>query len=187
MALPDRSISLAALAQGKLVARRYRNRRIGEFLKELHLTEGRGTGIPTVLRVMRDNGAAMPRFETDEERSYFIAVLPVRSPSNGHGTSLESTQVSTQVSDLAKSLDVRSRSLLAFCRRPQYRASILSHLGLKSVKNLRQRYLQPLLQTGLLTMTDPEHPNSPEQKYQTTEPGIQALALNDATEYSKEP
>jgi len=26
--------------------RRYRNRRIGEFLKELSLTEGRGTGVP---------------------------------------------------------------------------------------------------------------------------------------------
>jgi len=28
------------------VSRRYRNRRIGEFLKELNLTEGRSTGIP---------------------------------------------------------------------------------------------------------------------------------------------
>ena len=49
---PDRSISLANLEAGHLVARRYRNRRIGEFLKELRLTEGRGTGIPTVLRAM---------------------------------------------------------------------------------------------------------------------------------------
>ncbi len=37
---PDRSINLAQLAQGKLVPRRYRNRRIGDFLKELNLTEG---------------------------------------------------------------------------------------------------------------------------------------------------
>lgn len=29
-----------------VVCRRYRNRRIGEFLKELELTEGRSTGIP---------------------------------------------------------------------------------------------------------------------------------------------
>lgn len=32
--------------------RRYRNLRIGEFLKELDLTEGRATGIPKILKVM---------------------------------------------------------------------------------------------------------------------------------------
>lgn len=42
---PDRSIRLADLRRGKAVSRRYRNRRIGEFLKELDLTEGRATGI----------------------------------------------------------------------------------------------------------------------------------------------
>jgi ATP-dependent DNA helicase RecG len=43
---PDRSIRLEDLKQGKAVSRRYRNRRIGEFLKELDLTEGRSTGTP---------------------------------------------------------------------------------------------------------------------------------------------
>jgi hypothetical protein len=37
---PDRSIRLADLQAGRAVSRRYRNRRIGEFLKELDLTEG---------------------------------------------------------------------------------------------------------------------------------------------------
>jgi len=32
---PDRSIQLADLKKGKAVSRRYRNRQIGEFLKEL--------------------------------------------------------------------------------------------------------------------------------------------------------
>ncbi|MBP5340411.1 MAG: hypothetical protein J6Z14_14105 [Prevotella sp.] len=37
------------LRAGKLVhARRYRNSSLGEFLKELHLTEGRSTGFPTI-------------------------------------------------------------------------------------------------------------------------------------------
>ncbi|WP_446497425.1 AlbA family DNA-binding domain-containing protein, partial [Halomonas sp. BC2] len=38
---PDPSIRLQDLQAGKAVSRRYRNRRIGEFLKELDLTEGR--------------------------------------------------------------------------------------------------------------------------------------------------
>jgi ATP-dependent DNA helicase RecG len=35
---------------GASVSRRYRNRRIGEFLKELEMTEGRSTGIPKFSR-----------------------------------------------------------------------------------------------------------------------------------------
>jgi transposase InsO family protein len=37
-----------------VVARRYRNRRIGEFLKQLKLTDGR---IPTIVETMRANGS----------------------------------------------------------------------------------------------------------------------------------
>ena len=68
---PDRSITENDLAEGRLVANRYRNRRIGDFLKELHLIEGRNTGVPTMLRVLEANGSRPPLFETDEERSFF--------------------------------------------------------------------------------------------------------------------
>ncbi|MDQ7728927.1 ATP-binding protein [Halomonas sp. SpR8] len=74
---PDRSIRLQDLQAGKAVSRRYRNRRIGEFLKELDLTEGRSTGVPKILRVMKGNGSPEPVFETDDERSYFLIRLPV--------------------------------------------------------------------------------------------------------------
>lgn len=62
---------------GKIVARRYRNRRIGEFLKELELTEGRCTGVPTIRAAMAENGSPPPRFSTDEGRTYFLVELPV--------------------------------------------------------------------------------------------------------------
>ncbi len=53
-----------------------RNRRIGEFLKELGLAEGRLTGLPKVYQAMSDNGSPAPRFEFDEQRTYFQATLP---------------------------------------------------------------------------------------------------------------
>jgi ATP-dependent DNA helicase RecG len=74
---PDRSIQLADLKKGKAVSRRYRNRRIGEFLKELDLTEGRSTGISKIIKAMARNGSPAPEFETDEDRSYFLIQLPV--------------------------------------------------------------------------------------------------------------
>jgi ATP-dependent DNA helicase RecG len=68
---------MAALNGDRLVARRYRNRRIGNFLKELDLTEGRCTGIPTMRSAMTENGSPPPGFATDEARTYFLVELLV--------------------------------------------------------------------------------------------------------------
>ena len=70
---PDRSVTIEGLKSFRVTSRRYRNRRIGEFLKELHLTEGRNTGFGKILRALKDNGSPLPEFETDEEHSYFIS------------------------------------------------------------------------------------------------------------------
>lgn len=72
---PDRSITLEGLKTYRVSNRRYRNRRIGDFLKELHLTEGRNTGFKKILDALENNGSPKPEFETDEERSYFISRL----------------------------------------------------------------------------------------------------------------
>ncbi len=53
-----------------------RNRRIGEFLKELRLAEGRLSGLPKVFQAMEANGSPAPRFDFDEQRTYFRAILP---------------------------------------------------------------------------------------------------------------
>ena len=73
----DRSIRMEDLRTGQAISRRYRNRRIGEFLKELDLAEGRSTGIPKILRAMRENGSPAPAFESDEDRIWFLVRLPV--------------------------------------------------------------------------------------------------------------
>ncbi|MDD5035832.1 MAG: ATP-binding protein [Methylococcaceae bacterium] len=54
-----------------------RNRRIGEWLKELKLAEGRGTGVPKMRRAMQQNGSPPPMFDFDEARSYFRVTLPI--------------------------------------------------------------------------------------------------------------
>lgn len=63
----------------RVIARDYRNRRIGDFLKELHLTEGKGTGIPKIRRAMERNGSPNPIFETDADRTYFLSILPIHN------------------------------------------------------------------------------------------------------------
>ena len=72
---PDRSVTIEGLKNFRVSNRRYRNRRIGDFLKELHLTEGRNTGFKKILDALESNGSPKPEFETDDDRSYFITRL----------------------------------------------------------------------------------------------------------------
>ena len=53
-----------------------RNRRIGDFLRELRFAEQRLTGLPRIFQAMEDNGSPVPRFDFDEGRTYFRATLP---------------------------------------------------------------------------------------------------------------
>ena len=73
--VPDRSVTIEGLKSYRVSNRRYRNRRIGDFLKELHLTEGRNTGFKKILDALEANGSPKPEFETDDARTYFITRL----------------------------------------------------------------------------------------------------------------
>lgn len=72
----DRSITRDGLKNYRVFNRRYRNRHIGEFLKELHLTEGRNSKI---LRALEKNGSPKPLFEIDDERTSFAATIFIHS------------------------------------------------------------------------------------------------------------
>lgn len=83
----------------RIIARQYRNRRIGDFLKELHLTEGRGTGFPTIHDSMEKNGSPKPIFDSDDS-TYFLTILPAHPTA----TIQVSNQVSNQVGNQVKML-----------------------------------------------------------------------------------
>ncbi len=77
---PDRSIPMADIKMARLLrARRYRNRRLGDFLKELDLTEGRATGIPTIQRTLKANGSPSATISTDDDRTFFLIDIPCHS------------------------------------------------------------------------------------------------------------
>jgi len=75
----DRSIRLVDLIAGTAVPRRYRNRRLGDFLKEMKLAEGRLTGIQLIKTTLTRNGSPDPLFETDDERTWFSVMLYLHS------------------------------------------------------------------------------------------------------------
>ena len=84
----DRSISEKTIAEGKrFVSRYYRNRRLGEFLKELDLSEGHSSGIPTIQEELEKNGSPRAEFFTDEDRRAMRIRIPI------HPAFLENNQM----------------------------------------------------------------------------------------------
>lgn len=111
---PDRSISAEAIkAAKKLKARRYKNRRLGDFLKELDLTEGRSTGIPTIQKALQDNGNPPAIIETDDDRTYFLLTIPCHPDMIGISTASTSKNIEldkkfNQVSDQVQEIIYQS-------------------------------------------------------------------------------
>lgn len=75
---PAKWIDMDKFAKGKVRARKYRNRRIGEFFKELDLSEKQSTGIQTILNELKKNGSPLPEFETDSDRNYLETTIKIR-------------------------------------------------------------------------------------------------------------
>lgn len=73
----DRRITNEAISRFDIRARIYRNRRIGDFLKELKLIEGRNTGFPNARKSLEKNGSPSLQFEMNPERDYLSVIIPV--------------------------------------------------------------------------------------------------------------
>lgn len=162
---PDASIRVEALNSGRIVARRYRNRRIGEFLKELDLTEGRCTGIPTICEAMAENGSPPPRFSTDAARTYFLAELPVH-PEFGQAHDEAHDELS----------ETEAQVLTFISDEPRGRPDIAKHLGLKSRSGHLYKAISHLRNRGFLEFTIPDKPQSKNQKMRITDTGRARLA-----------
>ncbi|WP_349769020.1 ATP-binding protein [Hungatella hominis] len=120
---PDRSVTMEGLKSYRVSNRRYRNRRIGDFLKELHLTEGRNTGFKKILDSLEANGPPKPEFETDEARSYFITRLFIHE--GFWNTKYEDENVSTPNSTSSTPNSTPSHTLLEDLRGLSLREQIL--------------------------------------------------------------
>ena len=188
----DRSIRMADLQTGRAISRRYRNRRIGAFLKELDLAEGRSTGIPKILRAMRANGSPAPVFESDDDRTWFLVRLPAHRAAHStptvqgaeqddepdpvqvtehdieHGTPQVTRQVTPQVTG-------HVMQLVAALSGQMSRGQMQETLGPRDRSHFTGAYLRPAVEAGLIEMTLPDKPRSQHQRYRRTAAG-EALA-----------
>jgi len=170
---PDRSIKQSDVEKGSMIARRYRNRRIGEFFKELKLTEGRCTGIPKILNSLKNNGSPPPVFQTDEERSYFITILNIHPMA--HIEEIEDKKI---IKDINEYLNEKALSILEICMEAKKRSEIFQFLGVTNqTKNFKINVL-PLIERGYLRQSIIDKPKSKKQRYETSEKGLRAIELS---------
>ena len=184
---PDRSISMEDINEAKaLRSRRYRNRRLGDFLKELNLTEGRATGIPTIQKKLRENGSPKAMIKTDEARTFFLIIIPCRKDFVQVDEKVQNTDIElvmrkisklcpsyvqdmtqTEVENMAKCLLRAIKEISA--------QNMLDGIEDISYKHLRRKYLDKLLDIGAVVMTIPEKPTSSKQKYRLSELGKELI------------
>lgn len=81
-----------ALLQLKVVARNYRNIRLGEWLKNLRLAEKYATGIPTIIDALKNNDSPAPILLTDDVRSFFLAIFKIH-PDTPQNSSTEIKEI----------------------------------------------------------------------------------------------
>ncbi|MBD5559366.1 MAG: AAA family ATPase [Clostridia bacterium] len=113
----DIAITQDDLRQFRAHNRRYRNRRIGDFLKELHLTEGRNTGFRKIRSALEQNGSPPPLFETDEERTFFTTTLLIHpEASNTSEQAVDVPTPATPDTSLSFSLTENECRLLDYVR-----------------------------------------------------------------------
>ena len=164
---PDRSITDNDLEKRVLVSSRYRNRRIGDFLKELKMVEGRNTGVPLIVNEMKNNGSGLPIFKTDEDRSYFRAILPV------HPTFLKKNKNDEKEPELKVKIRSKRRSreelkklvLEALKQKGDLSMNELAvELGYKSLNDTLRAVVKEMLGAGEVIYLYPDKPNSRNQK-----------------------
>ena len=187
---PDRSISLQAIKEAKsLRSRRYRNRRLGEFLKELDLTEGRATGIPTIQKALADNGSPKATIETDEGRTFFLMDIPCHPDFVGDvqvNVQVESTEIEiviekmsnlchSHVIVMSKSLLEKLARCLLLCKTEISGHDMLKDIDTTTYRQKKRRYLDKLLEMGLIRMTKPDKPTAQDQRYICTDLGWQII------------
>ncbi len=128
-----------------------RNPVLAVAMEVLGETENRYSGIPTMRRELTQAGMAEPEFR--EERGTFVVCFR------------KAAETSTAEPNTAYGGGSLAEKLFQFCAVPRTRQEIANFLNIKSVPYAIKAHITPLVEQGLITLSIPEKPKSPKQRY----------------------
>ncbi len=136
-----------------------RNPVLASAMEVLGVTENRYSGIPTMRRELERAGMQPPEFR-QEHGTFVVCFRKAKA-----APELREVGPDTHDSDTAEG------NLLRFCAVPRSRQEIAGFLGIRSVPYAIKTRVMPLVEQGLLTLSLPERPKSPKQRYTAKGPG----------------
>ena len=173
-----------------------RNKQIADIFKEMGEIEKYGSGIRRVVKMFTDYGLPAPEWkqnsggvvvtvwksvQVSDQVSDYVSdqvsdqVNSAQSGDNQNGGQVSGQvggQVSDQVSDyVGDQVSDQVKLLLHTMNGEMVLSEMMDLLGLKHHHYFRLNFLNPALKLGLISMTLPDTPKSPHQKYYLTEKG----------------
>ena len=121
---------------------------------------GAGSGILRALEAGLD-----VTFKNEERIHEFVIVIKREPGANDQEGVQESVQETNQERRLKSSLTSSQKDIVNFCSIPRTAQEILDRIGVSNQTRTRKKYIQSLLDMGVLEMTIPEKPNDRNQKY----------------------
>ncbi len=150
----DRSISERTIVEGKrFVSRYYRNRRLGEFLKELDLSEGHSSGIPTIQGELQKNGSPRAEFFTDADRRAMRIRIPIHPAFLNTQEDIEKNETSfeTSLKQVLKPKDYDKLKLVIRELEKRDKITIQEVMAITTKSRITAwRYMQILVDLGVI-------------------------------------
>jgi len=172
--LPD-ALSVEELGTGRS---EIRNRVLAPIFKDLKLIEAWGSGI----RKMHAELTDYPEIELVlQEAGQTFQVQFCKRKTEGTKQGPSRDQVGTKQGPSRDQVDDNHLltsehfAILKSCKTPLSIAELMKIAGRSNRTKFRKSIINPLLRAEFLEMTEPDSPNSPTQKYHTTEKGQAAI------------
>jgi ATP-dependent DNA helicase RecG len=135
---------------------------IAEVLFQIKMLEKWGTGVKRIIDVCHENKVPEPEWTNEYGR------ITVTFKRDNILVTQQADKVSGKVSNKLQLLNDRQKAILAFCIIPRSRREIFEHIQLKMHSDNFNKYIKPLIDGGRLSLTQPDSPKSPTQKYVLT-------------------
>lgn len=177
--LPD-SLPIEELGTGRS---EIRNRVLAPIFKDLKLIEAWGSGIQKIKQEL----AEYPEIELVLQEAGHAFQVQFRKRAM-KGTKFEPSKDQPGTKQTPSRHQVGTKfdlshdqlNLLKQCKKPRQIAELMQMADRSDRTKFRRAVLNPLLAGGFLEMTEPDSPNSPMQKYRTTEKGRELIDdIND--------
>ena len=113
--------------------------------------------------------------QDEVHRLYYRALLNITTSANATMTTAERVLIETyqRTVNFIGSDKQRTQKLIEFCSQPRFINDMLKLFRWKDRTKFRRKFVSPLITQGLLEMTIPEKPNSRNQRYITTQAGLE--------------